>query len=350
MQDDHPSVSVLVPIYNVERYLPQCLDSLRAQELDDIEFVCVDDGSTDGSLAIAREFEAVDARFKVISKANAGYGHTLNCGLDAARGTYVGVVESDDFCTKGMFSQMLSCARRHDLDIVRSSYYRYWSEPVERVEFEPCLPPEKSGIVFDPHAFQDCFMFHPALWTMLVRRSVVVDNGLRLLETPGASYQDTAFSFKLWACARRALVMREGFLHYRQDNEASSINQKGKLDCVPREYEEIERFVLEDEPRFGELLPIMTKRKFSAYLWNYGRMSRDLHDEFAQRASREFLDARDRGWLEQDLFSSDEWSDLALLMRDPRRFVAVRDAAGGGALKRFHAAERLRRALRLERG
>lgn len=350
MQDVRPSVSVLVPIYNVEHYLRQCLDSLRAQELDDIEFICVDDGSTDGSLAIARDYEAADARFKVISKPNAGYGHTLNCGFNAARGAYVGVVESDDFCSPEMFSQMLEQAVRHDADIVRSSYYLYWSAPEERVEFVPCLPSDESGIAFDPRELPACFLFPPALWTMLVRRSLVVDNGLRLLETPGASYQDTAFSFKLWACARRALVMREGYLHYRQDNEASSINQKGKLDCVPREYGEIERFLLADEPRFGALLPIMMKRKFSAYRWNYERMAAELHGEFARLASREFRDARDRGMLSQDLFSSDEWSDLALIIRDPERFVALRDAGDEGALRRFHRAERVRRTLRLERG
>lgn len=339
-------VSVVVPVYNVDRYLRECLDSLKSQTLVDMEFVCVDDGSTDGSLSILREYADADNRFRVISKPNAGYGHTLNRGIEAARGEYLGVVESDDFCAPEMFEALYAKASSDGLDIVRSSYYLYWSSPVERREKVASAPEADCGTVFDPRAYRECFFFHPALWTMLVRRSLVFDNGLKLLETPGASYQDTSFSFKLWACARRASVVEDAFLFYRQDNEASSINQRGKLECVPEEYRELERFLLEDESRFGDLVPVMMRRKFLAYLWNYGRLAEGLHEEFAGIASAEFRSAAGRGLLDQSLFTSDEWSDLCLLVRDPARFVALRDSEGSIALSRFRKAERFRRAIK----
>ena len=88
-----PKVSILVPVYNVERFLPQCLDSLVAQTLEDIQIICINDGSTDGSLEILERYAAQDSRIEIIDKPNSGYGASMNCGLDAARGEYIGITE-----------------------------------------------------------------------------------------------------------------------------------------------------------------------------------------------------------------------------------------------------------------
>lgn len=342
-------VSIIVPVYNVERYVRECLESLQNQTLEDIEVVCVDDGSTDGSLAILREYEASDPRFKVITKPNAGYGNSMNLGFAAAQSEYVGVLESDDFCSLDMCETLYRKAKSYDADIVRGNIRLYWSDPVERIELVRYVDPEECDRPFDPREQKRCFLLPPALCCMLVRRSIIVDNGLRLLETPGASYQDTSFSFKLWACAKRAVMTSEAFVLYRQDNESSSINRPDKLYCVPEEYHELERFLRADEPRFGELLTLMTKRKFGAYLWNYERIAPEHHQEFASYMAGEFRDARERSLLDPEWFSSEEWSDLVLLMDDPARFVERMDAWGEGAVKRFHVASRMRRKLGLAR-
>ena len=78
-------VSIVVPVYNGEKYLPQCLDSLCAQTLKDIEIICVNDGSKDNSLGIIQEYQKMDSRVKCISKANSGYGNSMNMGMDAAQ-------------------------------------------------------------------------------------------------------------------------------------------------------------------------------------------------------------------------------------------------------------------------
>lgn len=114
-------VSVLVPVYNVKPYLRQCLDSLKAQTLGSIEFVCIDDGSTDGSGEILDAYAAGDARFRVIHKANSGYGASMNVGLRAAQGKYIGIVESDDFADAGMFEALHEAAEAQQSDIVKSN-------------------------------------------------------------------------------------------------------------------------------------------------------------------------------------------------------------------------------------
>ena len=119
-------VSVLVPIYNVERYLRECLNSLISQTLEDIEIICIDDGSTDGSLGIVREFQSRDARIKVITKPNSGYGNSMNRGLDAATGKYIGIVESDDFAETTMFEDMVALAEANNADVVKTNFFTHF--------------------------------------------------------------------------------------------------------------------------------------------------------------------------------------------------------------------------------
>ena len=284
-----PSVSIVVPVCNVERYLDQCIDSIEAQTLDDIEIICVNDGSKDSSLEILRRHAASDDRIRIIDKPNAGYGHTINRGIEAARGTYIGIVESDDFIEPDMFETLCALAKKDHLDIVRSNYWLYWSTPEERNDLMECYFPDRCDKVFNPRELTEVFFFPPALWSMLVRRDLIVNNGLKLLETPGASFQDTSFSFKLWACAERAELIHRPLLHYRQDNEGSSINNKSKAFFVCEEYAEVERFIREDL-KDESLYPLAEKRKFDAYSWNLERIDPSLREEFAQRAAGALLE------------------------------------------------------------
>ena len=115
---DTPKVSLLVPICNVERYLRECLDSAIAQTLKDIEIICIDDGSTDGSPAMIDEAARADARVKAIHQANAGVSAARNHGLELACGTYVLFVDSDDFIRHDTCELLHKIAERDTADIV----------------------------------------------------------------------------------------------------------------------------------------------------------------------------------------------------------------------------------------
>ena len=116
-------ISVVVPVYNVEKYLKECINSIINQTLEDIEIICVNDGSTDSSLEILNDYAKKDSRIIVINKSNSGYGHTMNMGLNAASGEYIGIIESDDFADKNMFEDLYKLAKEYDADIVKGDWY-----------------------------------------------------------------------------------------------------------------------------------------------------------------------------------------------------------------------------------
>ena len=113
-----PDISIIVPVYNVERYLDECLDSLLEQTHRNIEIICVNDGSTDSSLRILERRASEDGRIRVISQENAGVAHSRNIALDAAQGDYVLFVDSDDYIDVRTCELLLSNAHETDADIV----------------------------------------------------------------------------------------------------------------------------------------------------------------------------------------------------------------------------------------
>ena len=330
---DAPKVSVLVPICNVERYLEECLDSLAAQSFTDFEVLCINDGSTDGSLAIIHRFMEADARFRVIDKPNSGYGASMNMGLVNAIGEYIAILESDDFFEPNALELLVDAAERNQSDVVKADFYLYWSTPQERDELFRIVDEQEIGRTMRPIDDLAIFFRKPSIWSALYRTSFLKDNGIDFLETPGASYQDAGFNFKVWASAARATFIADPILHYRQDNEKSSVNSAAKVYCVCDEYASMASFVndrLDGDPRLMGILECM---KFDSYMWNCDRLSGGLRGGFIVRASREFADDLDKGLVDFRLFDPWTAADLRLLASDPERFCELHErAAGGGAL------------------
>ncbi len=285
--DTSPLVSILVPIYNVERYLVQCLDSLAAQTLTDIEIICINDGSTDGSRDIIETY-LTDPRFRVIDKPNSGYGASMNQGLAQARGKYVGILESDDFITPNAFETLVKTAETFDAEVVKATFDFYWSTPEERRETYHFYEPLPSNTLINPQVDDRIFYEKPSIWSALYRRDFLATNNITFLETPGASYQDAGFNFKVWASATRIVYVDESFVSYRQDNEQSSVNSPSKVYCVCDEYEEMFKFIISKDPASQERLrAILVRMKYDTYIWNLDRLALNLGSEFVYRAAEE---------------------------------------------------------------
>ena len=327
---DAPRVSVLVPICNVERYLEECLDSLVAQYFTDFEAICINDGSTDGSRAIIQRYMDADKRFRVIDKPNSGYGASMNMGLANAVGEYIAILESDDFFEPNALELLVDAAERNQSDVVKADFYLYWSTPQKHDELFHIVDDLEIGRTLRPIDDLAIFFRKPSIWSALYRANFLRENGIDFLETPGASYQDAGFNFKVWASAERATFIAEPVLHYRQDNEKSSVNSAAKVYCVCDEYASMTAFVNDRFEGDSRLMGILECMKFDSYMWNFDRLSDELREEFVSRASEEFAEDLDRRLVDFGMFDPWTAADLRLLASDPARFLQLHARVGGG--------------------
>ncbi len=306
----NPKVSVIIPCYNVEKYLKQCLDSVVNQTLQDIEIICINDGSTDSTLSILREYENVDNRIKVISKHNSGYGASMNIGLETAKGKYIGIVESDDFVELNMFETLYNEAEVNGLDVVRSNFYLYNSKLDKNDKLDQTWV--KHNEIYAPVDEGTPFFQQPSIWANLYNREFLNLNNIRFLETPGASYQDVSFTFKVYACAKRFKMIENAFLHYRIDNANSSINSTNKVYCVCDEYREIEKFV--NETNQYEIYKYLIPRiKYACYCWNYNHLAKNLRFKFLMQMSKEYMAHFVKGEVDKNKFSKRDRKRLLII-------------------------------------
>ena len=304
-------VSVLVPIYNVEPYLKQCLRSLEKQTLREMEFICLNDGSTDGSRAILERVARRDKRFVVIDKPNTGYGDSMNLGLSQVRGEYVGIVEPDDYIETDAFAELYYFAIKHRADVVRSNYYRF-SATSEEV-FSQVSPAEAAGQVKTAHDDFHCLRQPPAIWSGLYKAAFLKRNDIQFLPTPGASYQDTGFFWKTLAAAKKIVFTAKPYYHYRTDNANSSVKNLAKVDMVREEYRSIAEFLREHQlyDRYGG---IMQATKFATYYWNLLRLDAKLVKKFVPEMRQEFLLAWANNELKRRYFPWKHWWALQFLL------------------------------------
>lgn len=306
-----PKVSILVPIYNVEKYLEECLDSLVAQTLNEIEIICLNDGSTDKSLEIIKTYAKSDDRIIIVDKENSGYGDSMNKGLKKATGEYIGIVESDDFIELDAFEKMYNLAKNYDADVVRSNYFHYKNGKNTRYEY---IDVRDIGRLINPISRNWIFYQAPAIWSAIYKNDFIKEKKINFLSTPGASYQDTGFNFKVLASTNRVIFTDEAFLHYRLDNDASSVNNPGKVYNVCKEYAEIERYLRAND-LYDEYAEIMQMAKFGAYYWNIYRLAPKLRKDFVKKIKEEFLVASKDNKINESLFlDRDQWKLLQYIL------------------------------------
>lgn len=314
-------VSIVVPIYNVEKYLPQCLDSIVKQTLKDIEIICVDDGSTDSSLEIAKRYQAKDSRFKVITKANAGYGNTMNMGMDAAEGEYIGIVESDDWVEKSMFADLYKTAKRFDAEVVKSDYFEFETVAKKRqVYIQTPTSPIYYNKVINADTLEDIYHFRMNTWTGIYKTSFLRYNKIAHNETPGASYQDNGFWFKTLTLSKRTVFVDKAYYHYRQDNPNSSINSKGKIFCMCDEYAYIREFLNKNPQLLKKHMRIFHVKKYYNYFYTYGRIAREHKIAFLERFAKEYNEAYAKGEFDSSLLPPAVMSILWRIMADYKKF------------------------------
>lgn len=315
-------ISVVVPVYNVEKYLKECIDSIINQTLEDIEIICVNDGSTDSSLEILNNYAKKDSRIIVINKSNSGYGHTMNMGLNAASGEYIGIIESDDFADKNMFEDLYKLAKANDADIVKGDWYNYWSKN-KFARKNNRISSAKALKLTNSKQDKSLLRINPSVWSAIYKKDFLNKYNIRFLETPGASYQDLAFSFKVFALAEKVILTDKAYLYYRQDNMNSSVKSKTKVYCVCDEYEEIDRF-LEEYPDLKFEFKVQEEiNRYNGYVSSVLRIDDSVKPEFVKVFSDHFKEEYNTGLLGNEFFKKINKKEFMTLINNPEKYIKV---------------------------
>ncbi len=231
--DNYIKVSVIIPVYNVKEYLTQCMDSVVNQTLKEIEIICVDDGSTDGSYDILLDYVKKDNRVKVIQQKNSGAGAARNNGMQLATGEYLSILDSDDFYEPDMLEKAYNKVKETDSDIVVFACDHYDNEKQSfypnNYSIRKYLLPEKSPFA-GVDIPKDIFMvFVGWSWDKLFKRSFVEENNLKFQEQ--RTTNDMLFVYSAVAKADSIVTMDEILVHHRLAQGTLSVTREKSWHC-----------------------------------------------------------------------------------------------------------------------
>ena len=212
-----PLISVIIPVYNVEKYLQRCLDSVIEQTYQNLEIILIDDGSTDHSGKICDDYAARDMRIHVIHQENQGLSIARNKGLDIAKGTYIAFVDSDDYILPEMYAKMLECIIENDVDFCVCQWqYEYADgrQVVQRDKISPAIYGKHSSIEFAHFLFRGSYEngVVVAVWNKLYHK-----NAIDSLRFDGRRAEDDEFNDKINSLNLRTYVMPDQFYVYVQN-------------------------------------------------------------------------------------------------------------------------------------
>lgn len=317
-----PKVSVVMPSLNVEPYIRECMESVVNQSLKDLEIICVDAGSSDGTLEILNEYAAKDKRVTIIHSDKKSYGYQMNLGMDAAGGEYLAILETDDFILPKMYENLYRIAKNNSLDIIKSDYAQFTME-------NGVFTPINAAVAYDPEMYNHLIEDDPVLvlnrsftctWTGLYRLSFLREHNIRYNETPGASYQDNGFWFLTLAYAKRVWFYREAFYMLRRDNPNSSIRSKEKVNCIPDEYTYIREMLKRDPELYQRVIGVYWCALYNNFLWTYKRIGDEYKTEFAKLFSDTMKEGISKGEFDYKMVNAMQARNINRVANSYKRF------------------------------
>lgn len=302
-----PKLSIVVPSLNVHKYIAECLDSILNQFFEDMEIICVDAQSTDGTFEILQEYAQKDSRIRLFTSSKRSYGYQVNLGMDYANGEYVGIVESDDFIEPDMYQSLYKIAKENDLDCVKGNHYIVKGE---KTNYDKVLVKALSGKeeilygkLIDVNEYEKKFKGYLYTWAGIYKREFIQKYNIRHNETLGASYQDNGFWFQTMIYANRMMFINYAGYNLRRDNLESSYFSKGKMHCFRDEYDFIHKLIEEaDVDNKRLLLEYCFKFRFYTYTGQQRRLEGQNFDIFYKYMREDTLSALNKNEINLSFF------------------------------------------------
>ena len=268
--DYTPKVSVIIPVYNTEEYLRECMDSVINQTLKEIEIICVDDGSTDGSLSILKEYAKKDERITVITQENLHAGVARNAGLAVAKGEYVHFIDSDDWVDLDTYERLYKLILEKEAPILKFRSYTYDNKlkqivnryftnmgAVKESYFERCL--------FFNNDYETLINVSDAPWSGIYLRNFLTENNILFDNLLCAN--DTSFFYRCLVNADKIYLSTERFVYYRINNSKSLIGRRAyHFDCQIKQFFIIQKIT---EKYSFEIIVAVRKHLIHALFYRY---------------------------------------------------------------------------------
>jgi glycosyltransferase involved in cell wall biosynthesis len=257
-------ITVIMPSLNVADYIVPCIKSVIGQTLRELEILCIDAGSTDGTLEILEDYAAKDERIRIIHSDKKSYGYQVNLGIKEARGEYIDIVETDDTISTEMLEILYQAAKKDNLDYCKANYYRVSeiggtrSQIMVDVLSRSQLPDVVDRVIC-PSDYIEVAGHDWQIWSGIYSRDFLMNKKIYCNESAGAAYQDIGFTIQTYCLAERAKYMSECLYLYTYHREGSSSWNKNALLNAQREFQRI---------LYGKVLPSTTLEKcHSAIMW-----------------------------------------------------------------------------------
>lgn len=314
-------VSVIMPMKNVKNYIRECLDSVINQTLKEIEIICVDAYSTDGSREIVEEYARRDRRIRLLNDDKGSTGYSNNIGVKLASGKYVAILETDDYVMPSMYEMLYVVGEKENCDVVRADYRVFWGDGSQRVFLDKAIACEQAlyGKILSAKENQKLFLNDMSTWAGIYKRAFLIENGIWHNETLGASYQDNGFWFQVMAFADRIYSVPASGYCYRLDNPDSSVHNPEKTFAICDEFEFI-KTKLKEKGAFAAYRSIFIYMKYIRYLSSFYRLHEDLKIRFLDRFSKEMRTHQEEKEIDWDLFSESQKKVLEDVILSPHEF------------------------------
>lgn len=248
-------VSIIVPIYNAEKYLERCLESIINQTLKDIQIILVNDGSTDNSLSICRKYQAIDERIITINKENGGVSSARNTGIENAQGEFIGFIDPDDWVEPDMYEKLYKQAKQIKADVCMCNYiieqYKQSIPIIEKIDKEILKGAEITdniiaNMIGDSHLDSGSSTIMGSVWRLIIHRDLVKKHNLRF--KVGIHFmEDLLFCIETFLRSRVVGVNRGTFYHYAHNENSAVRSYKWNMyDLQMTVYQEMEKTINEN--------------------------------------------------------------------------------------------------------
>ncbi len=288
-----PLISVIVPVYNVEKYLRECLNTILCQTYSNLEIICVNDGSTDKSREILEEYSKKDCRIKIVDKENGGLSSARNAGMKVATGEYISFIDSDDWIDKTMIEKLYNSMETYNTDITICAVHQFDERKQEYDDYNPYFTLGYFDESFDNRAFtyKDTKPFIMDVcvmaWNKLYRRKLTDECGAEFPE--GLIFEDGPFFFSIFFKAKRLSIVREYLYFYRINRKGSIVHKAGKkflnvIDVINLMYSHVK-----DLDDYLEIRPLFFGKKVEDCLSRLDNMSSRYKSAYAKKIKNDSI-------------------------------------------------------------